>query len=162
MDEKYRILIVDDNKSVHDDFKKIVCQPGQADKGISDLEEILFDKEAAVSPGDVSFSIDDAFQGEEAVAMVDRSQSEGKPYIVVFIDMRMPPGIDGIETIGRIWGKYPALDMVICTAYSDYSREEIVKKLGTEEHLQFLFKPFSSSEVKDITSSIVKRKSTFQ
>jgi len=70
---------------------------------------------------DVEFEIDSAFQGQEGLAKVQHALNEGRPYAMAFVDVRMPPGWDGIETISRIWKMYPELQVVICTAYSDYS-----------------------------------------
>ena len=66
------------------------------------------------------------------LAMVEQAREEGRPYAMAFIDVRMPPGWDGIETICRIWETYPELQVVICTAYSDYSWEEMIRKVGKD------------------------------
>ena len=59
---------------------------------------------------------------------------------MAFVDVRMPPGWDGVETTAKIWQKYPDLQVVICTAYSDYSWEEMLKKLGYSDRLVILKK----------------------
>ena len=66
------------------------------------------------------FEIDLALQGKEGLQRVQQALAEGRPYAMAFIDVRMPPGWDGIETTGRIWRVDPDLQVVICTACSDY------------------------------------------
>ena len=66
---------------------------------------------------------------------------------MAFIDVRMPPGWDGIETTGRIWEVDPEIQVVICTAFSDYSPDEMLAKLGRSDRLLILKKPFDNVEV---------------
>jgi DNA-binding LytR/AlgR family response regulator len=84
--------------------------------------------------------LDSAFQGEQGLALIRRSLERQRPYALAFVDVRMPPGWDGIETIARIWEDYPDLQVVVCTAYSDYSWEEMVEKLGQTDRLVILKK----------------------
>jgi len=105
----------------------------------------------------VAYDIDSAYQGLDAVEMVRKAFDEARPYAMVFMDVRMPPGIDGIETISRIWRDFPSVEMVICTAYSDYSHEQIVIKLGRTDRLLFLTKPFDSIAVKQMALSLSRK-----
>lgn len=122
-----RILIVDDNPSIHRDFKKVLSNPRAEEKRkLALIEKGLFpDDNEPLEEEDQdhhpNYEVDTALQGEEAFCKVIKAQEEGRPYALVFMDVRMPPGWDGIETIGHIWEKYPEVEMVICTAYSDYS-----------------------------------------
>src|SRR5262249_1824589 len=148
MEENRRILIVDDNQAIHEDFKKVLVHENQdSNSKLRNLEDQLFGEPKSLSSsGHVAeqptFALDSAFQGQEALQMVEKANAEGKPYAVVFMDVRMPPGWDGIETIRRIWDKFPYTEMVICTAYSDYSPDDIADKLGMTDRLLFLRKPF--------------------
>jgi two-component system, sensor histidine kinase and response regulator len=154
-----RILIVDDNGEIHEDFKKILF-PGQPDKDLEmkDLEKALFSAEAGpAKDAAVSYDIDDAFQGEQALIMADRAQEEGRPYAMAFVDVRMPPGIDGIVTTERLWKKHPLLEIVICTAYSDYSWDQMLRKLGLTDHLLFIKKPFDGVTVKQIALALTTK-----
>nr|MBA2586367.1 response regulator [Chthoniobacterales bacterium] len=140
--ENHRILIIDDNPSIHDDFRKIL---GPADvklaKELDDDEAALFGERADASRP-WSFQIDSAFQGQEGLQKVRTAVANGTPYAVAFVDVRMPPGWDGIETISRIWKEFPDLQIVICTAYSDYSWDEIAKSIGNSDQMLVLKKPF--------------------
>jgi CheY-like chemotaxis protein len=150
------ILVIDDNRSIHEDFRKILSiQPTGASQ-LDDFEATFFggtiqDEE---SPG---FEIDSAFQGQDGLDLVRQSLQENRPYPVAFVDMRMPPGWDGIETIARIWKEYPDLQVVICTAYSDYSWDEMVKRLGNTDQLVLLRKPFDNAEVLELAKKLTEK-----
>jgi two-component system NtrC family sensor kinase len=141
-----RILVVDDNPAIHDDFRKVFRAVREPQADLVHAEAALFGD--AVAPAIASeFEIDSAYQGHEALARIEQSLAEGRPYALAFVDVRMPPGWDGIETIQRIWSVYPELQVVICTAYSDYSWEEMIRKLGSSDNLVILKKPFDNVEV---------------
>lgn len=151
-----RILIIDDNEAIHDDFKKVL-------KGVSSNSVSIAEEELAIF-GDSSepeknenFEVDSAFQGQEGLEKIRQSLQDGRPYAMAFVDIRMPPGWDGIETIQRIWKEYPELQVVICTAYSDYSWQDVVKKLGRTEKLLILKKPFDNIEVYQLASALTEK-----
>lgn len=155
-----RILICDDNAAIHEDFRKVLCPSDKADSAaISALEADLFG--SAAPPPETqtgeTYQIDSAFQGQEALTKVQLAHDDGSPYALVFMDVRMPPGWDGIETIARIWEKHPATEMVICTAYSDYAWEDIIAKLGSTDRLLFVAKPFDAIVVKQMAHSLIKK-----
>lgn len=158
MKRNNRILIVDDNISIHRDFKKVLSNPrAEEKKKLAAIEKGLFQDSPQEETGPLlefqDYEVDSAFQGEEALQMVIRAHEEDRPYALVFMDVRMPPGWDGIETIARIWARYPDIEMVICTAYSDYSWEKILAQLGTTDRLLFLRKPFDTTAVKQMALS---------
>ncbi len=93
-------------------------------------------------PREARFEVDSAFQGKEGLQKVQAALAEGDPYALAFVDMRMPPGWDGIETIGHLWEADPQLQVVICTAYSDYSWNDMHRHLGNSDSLLILKKPF--------------------
>ena len=153
-----RILVVDDNEEIHKDFKKVLGRVGN-DDDIRELESVLFEEAPARQDiyQNVFYDIDSAFQGEEALDMVVQAEAQGRPYAVAFVDIRMPPGWDGIETISKIWEKSPYTEVVICSAYSDYSWDEIIKHLGSTDSLVFLKKPFSTDVVHQLVSVLTKK-----
>jgi signal transduction histidine kinase/PleD family two-component response regulator len=156
--DKKRILIVDDNVDIHEDFKKILNPVVRVkNPEMLDLENELFGNISKKDSTSTGYLIDDAYQGEEALVMVDRAQNDGNPYSLVFMDVRMPPGIDGIETTYRLWQKYPYLEIVVCTAYSDYSWEQMLEKLGRNDHLLFIKKPFDGVSVKQIALALTTK-----
>jgi PAS domain S-box-containing protein len=153
----HRILIIDDNPSIHEDFRKIL---GPADAKLAEeldaTEASLFGDQAGASSAQ-KFRIDSAFQGQEGLDKVRAACAEGAPYAVAFVDVRMPPGWDGIETISRIWKEFPDLQIVICTAYSDYSWDEIAKSVGNTDKMLVLKKPFDNVEVLQMAHALSKK-----
>src|SRR5476651_487944 len=114
-----RILIVDDNRAIHEDFRKILLSPA-SNQPLQDLEDDLFGETRTARHTPIDFRLDSAYQGSEALTLVQQAINEGQRYSLAFIDMRMPPGWDGLETIERLWAVDPTIQMVICSAYSDH------------------------------------------
>jgi diguanylate cyclase (GGDEF)-like protein len=146
-----RILIVDDSPAIHEDFRKILAPPKEPD--LSQAEHLLFGS-ASSPPHPPPFTLDSAFQGREALAKVESSLALGLPYALAFIDMRMPPGWDGLETIERLWKADPDLQIALCTAYSDYSWEAMAQRLAFGDQLLILKKPFDSLEIRQMASAL--------
>lgn len=156
--KKSRILIVDDTPSIHEDFKKILMSWDNSGDDLSNMADSLFgkSKEKHVFHG-ISYELESAYQGEEALKMIEKAEQEGDGYSLVFMDVRMPPGQDGIKTIEKIWQQYPNMEVVICTAYSDYSWMDIVEILGPSDHLLVLKKPFDADEAQQMALAMTKR-----
>ncbi len=154
-----RLLIVDDNRSIHEDFRKILkIQSEAASEDFDKASSILFGEEpAADASSETEFRLDSAYQGKEGLAMVEKAVAEGRPYAMAFMDVRMPPGWDGVETTERIWKIDPDLQVVICTAYSDCSWEEMLQRLGRSDRLVILKKPFDSIEVVQLANSLTRK-----
>ena len=152
-----RILVVDDNNSIHADFREILC-PGSSAKttAANELEAAIFGDQPQ-STGARTFEMDSAYQGEEALEMVKCSLAENRPYAMAFVDVRMPPGWDGIETVARIWEVYPSIQIVICTAYSDYSWADMRAKVGQPDSLVILKKPFDNIEVQQLAHALTRK-----
>jgi two-component system, sensor histidine kinase and response regulator len=155
-DEVIRVLVIDDQESIHEDFRKIVApQPDERD--INAAAAALFGELVLTSEPMELFEIDSAHQGEEGLALVERSLRENRPYPLAFVDVRMPPGLDGVETVQRIWKVDPEILVVLCTAYSDHTWEDIVAQLGRTDHLLILKKPFDNIEVRQLILALTKR-----
>jgi signal transduction histidine kinase len=141
-----RILLIDDNRAIHADFRKILLPNGSTPDRLRASEAALFGGTETRSQLPL-FEIDSAYQGQEGFQLIEKSLAENRPYSMAFVDVRMPPGWDGIKTTAAIWEKYSDLQVVICTAYSDYSWEQILQKLGYSDRLVILKKPFDPIEV---------------
>jgi diguanylate cyclase (GGDEF)-like protein/PAS domain S-box-containing protein len=150
-----RILIIDDNRGIHDDFRKILC-PADIASGLDDMEKDLFGAAPAASKRE-KYDLHSAYQGQEGLELVKRSLETGDRYALAFVDMRMPPGWDGVETIEKIWEVDPEIQIVICTAYSDYSWEEINGKFGAADRLLILKKPYDTAEVCQLACSLTQK-----
>src|SRR5215472_11595788 len=112
-----RILVVDDNPSIHADFRKILEAQHAGANSLAHATADLFGGTVALKQR-AEFKLSTAFQGEEGLAAVQKALAERKPFAMAFMDVRMPPGWDGIETTNRIWEVDPDIQIVICTAYS--------------------------------------------
>lgn len=151
----HRILVIDDNRAIHDDFRKILCpESNTIDQASAEFFGGTTLAPAAVQP---IFEIDSAYQGEEGVATARSAIEQGRPHAMAFIDVRMPPGIDGVETAERLWKLCPELQVVMCTAYSDYSWEEMVSRLGNRDRLLVLKKPFSAIEALQLACALCEK-----
>ncbi|MCC9601699.1 PAS domain-containing protein [Stieleria sp. JC731] len=151
-----RILVIDDNQAIHGDFDKILLRNNQSSP-LDDLDAELFGRKDKPQPS-VAFDLAHATQGKDGLEILERSMQEGKPFGVAFVDMRMPPGWDGVETIQRLWAADPNLQVVICTAYSDHSWQRIVEKLGYNDRLLVLKKPFDEIEVVQLATSLCEKR----
>ncbi|MEN9892743.1 MAG: hypothetical protein RLY78_3038 [Pseudomonadota bacterium] len=103
------------------------------------------------------FAVDSAYQGQEALAQVEAARREGRPYAMAFVDMRMPPGWDGVQTIEQLWRADPALQVVICTAYTDYAWEDVLARLEPADRLLVLKKPFDAIEVAQLAHTLTAK-----
>ena len=152
-----RVLIIDDNPSIHEDFRKVLgSSPNAKLDELADDEAALFGCEPLKSAG-VQFELTSAFQGKEGLETVRAAALAGEPFAMAFVDVRMPPGWDGIETISRIWKEFPELQVVVCTAYSDYSWDDMSRTLGESDSVLILKKPFDSVEVLQMAHALSKK-----
>ncbi len=150
----FRILVVDDNAAIHEDFRKILVKAKHRSGDLQSMEAFLFGaaNRSTISADD--FEMDCAFQGKDALELVRRAVAEGRPYSLALIDGRMPPGWDGVETIGRLWEEDPDVQIVLCTAYADYSWDEIQRALGKSDSLLILKKPFDNVEILQLAHAL--------
>jgi CheY-like chemotaxis protein len=148
---KRRILVIDDSEAIHTDFRRILSPEQRKRQDDLDLmEEALFG--TAPSRGESfdepMFEVDSALQGQEGVAKIRQALETGKPYSLVFLDYRMPPGWNGAETLRRLRQVAPGQRVVLCSAYSDYSWESMLEEFGQSQLLKELRKPFNGQEVR--------------
>jgi PAS domain S-box-containing protein len=151
-----RILLIDDMPSIHEDFRKILASR-PATSALDGFETALFGLAEAPSPGGGGYALDSAYQGREGVAMAEAALQAGRPYAMAFVDMRMPPGWDGVETIERLWRIDPQVQVVICTAYSDHAWEDVLTRLDVQDRLLILKKPFDMIEVSQLARMLTAK-----
>jgi diguanylate cyclase (GGDEF)-like protein len=154
---KRRILIIDDQEAIHDDYRKIICPDRSHHAALSEVESQLFGDVDREFDRDDLYEVDSAFQGRDAVTLVEKALSEGRPYAMAFVDIRMPPGWDGIHTVRQIWTIDPEILIVLCSAYSDYAWEDIVCELGRTDRFLILRKPFDNIEVRQCAAALTER-----
>jgi PAS domain S-box-containing protein len=155
-DKNRRVLVIDDNLAIHDDFRKILAPGGAAKPTWDAAEESLFGP-SAQGVQKTRFEVDSAYQGQEGVQLVAAALAAGRPYAMAFVDVRMPPGWDGVETSRQIWALDPDLQVVLCTAYSDYSWGEMFEKLGQRDGLLILKKPFDAVEALQLAHALTEK-----
>ena len=154
---KWRVLTIDDNPSIHEDYRKVLLSDRNREK-LAETEALLFGEPAPLCNSDrFQYEIDSASQGQDGLELVRKATESGQPYSAALIDMRMPPGWDGVETAKRIWEVVPDLPIVLCTAYSDYSWEEVADHLPRTDQLLILKKPFEPFELRQIVAAQVTR-----
>lgn len=157
----FRILVIDDMPSIHDDFRKVL---GSADTAsakstvdLNDLESQLFGAGAPLAAAIASgarYELDFALQGEAGRDKLRQALAEGRPYAMAFVDMRMPPGWDGVQTIRELWKLEPNLQVAICTAYSDHTPDQVAHELKLDGRMLILRKPFDKAEVRQLTAAL--------
>ncbi len=160
-----RILIIDDD---HDIWKayQLVLQPNSRDEAssISQLNALLLAEHPSETPlpseETPDFELSYASQGQEGYEMVKQAIRDQQPFAIAFVDIRMPPGWDGMETAARIRKFDLDIELVIVTAYSDRSREEIAKAVGTLHKLLFFRKPFDPEELMQVAVSLCDKWNT--
>ncbi len=155
-DQLHRILVVDDNPAIHEDFRKTLAGKKPADRSLLDMESELFGAQGS-EPGADTFQVDSVLQGRDGVDRAVRARADGRPYALAFVDGRMPPGMDGIQTIKELWRVCPDIQAVLCTAYADYSWQDIQKTLGTSDNLVILKKPFDTVEVLQLAHALTRK-----
>jgi diguanylate cyclase (GGDEF)-like protein len=157
--EARRILVIDDNDAIHNDFRKTLISGDQPSAKLSSAKAAVFgDSGTATTISSLpKFEVESAMQGQEGLKILEEALQADNPFTVAFVDMRMPPGWDGVQTIQRLWQADPNVQVVICTAYSDYSWQEISKKLGLTDRLLILKKPFDPVEITQIATSLSEK-----
>ncbi len=151
----HRVLVIDDNPAIHQDFYKILGSP-QNHAGLSEAERILFG-DATAPVERPAFQIEFALQGQQGAQRVADALANGRPFAMAFVDMRMPPGWDGLETIEHLWAADPDVQVVICSAHSDYDWGDFVARLGHSDKLLVLKKPFEPIEVMQCASALTRK-----
>lgn len=149
-----KILLVDDNKAIHEDFKKIFQKKSRDE--LEEAESKLFNRQITEN-SETKYTIDSAYQGEAGLEAVQKAIASNEPYALAFIDVRMPPGWDGIETIKKIWEVDANIQIVICTAFADYTWQEISHELYDSDNFLILKKPFDINEIRQLVAALTKK-----
>ena len=160
-----RVLIADDEAEVRDAYRQILHETDMSSETalFHNLRERLFSKNAPaqvakiLSPSDTTFAPVFCEGAEAAVAAVREALAAEAPFAVAFLDMRMPPGPDGVWAAARIRELDPAIEIVMCTAYSDIDPRDIGGLVPPEEKLSYLQKPFHPHEIRQMTISLASK-----
>ncbi len=143
-----RVLVVDDEEMVRDNIEEILVPRIKSNDVVNNAANILFDEEESPIEHRVNnipkFTVDKASSGTEGLEMIRKSIEIGRPYAVIFLDMRMP-GWDGLETATKIREIENKAEIIFVTAYSDTTIEDIVAKAG--QNVGYHCKPYASEEI---------------
>ncbi len=150
-----RILVVDDSPIVHREFETVLLE-GLDSAVLPGNDQRPRDHSGRPGPLRPACELDHAFSGLEGIEKVRQALAQARPYQLGFVDIRMP-GIDGIETVVRIWELDPAMQIVICSAYADYSGADLSRRLGGTDKLLVLKKPFDGIEVLQMASTLSRK-----
>ena len=149
-----RVLIVDDEKEIHEDFEDMLSRTGGA---ASDQLAAAFVAEENAVDLNLDFELRHASSGEEAFELIASGKRHQQPIAVAYVDIRMPPGIDGVETVRRIRSIDREVEIVIMTAYADKPLPEIVHDMELLHKLLYIRKPFAREEVQQITLALTEK-----
>jgi diguanylate cyclase (GGDEF)-like protein len=153
-----RVLVIDDCLDIHEDFKSILASKSTTSSVLDSFEKNLLGSAQTAAPSQAAgFELVHAYQGEEGVRMLAEANASGLPFVAVFVDMRMPPGWDGLKTIREIRRQDKETSLVVCTAYSDHALQDIASDVGDLDKLLVLKKPFDTVEVLSIAQSLRER-----
>jgi diguanylate cyclase (GGDEF)-like protein len=158
-----RVLVVDDEAGVRDAYRQILLESEVSREmaGFHALRSRLFSKQGGTSsrPRTHSVGFEAVFcdQADAAVTAVKEALAQERPFSVVFLDMRMPPGADGVWAATRIRELDPAVEIVVCTAYSDTDPCEMGGIVPPEDKLSYLQKPFHPHEVRQMTIALASK-----
>ncbi len=152
-----RVLVIDDQASIHQDFISILMPENVRSDSLDAASFAFLGNTSEPVQDELVFDVESAHQGQEGFQIVQRAVVEKNPFAMAFVDMRMPPGWDGIETIQRLWEVDSRLEIFICTAFSEYSWEETTEKLGRNNQLLFLKKPFDNVEISQLAYALTQK-----
>lgn len=151
-----RVIVIDDDREIWEAYRAILA-PQQIEGGSSAqkrMDELVVKAGLTEVSEQRNFDVSFASQGREGLQLVEKSLQENAPFAIAFIDIRMPPGWDGMETAVKIRAADPDIEIVIVTAYADRSRDEIAKAVTPPHKLLYLRKPFDLDELKQIALSL--------
>jgi len=153
-----RILVIDDNPAIHDDIRKVLVPRPLTSGGLEDATAMLFgEPQEEKGPTFPDFDLTSAMQGREGVAKAETAVNTGQPFALAIVDVRMPPGQDGVQTTRELFAIDPHLQVVLCTAYSDYRTDDLLETFGYCERLQLLKKPFDVTELTLLAISLTEK-----
>ncbi len=151
-----RILVIDDNPDIHADFQKILAPSVAHNNELDALEQQMLGESSGSTDTDC-FELSHAHQGQDGVELLRKANQADRPFVAVFVDMRMPPGWDGLKTIEHIRRIDNDTTIVICTAFSDHSWEVIARRVQALDKLLILKKPFDPVELQAFSRALRER-----
>jgi len=152
-----RILVVDDDHDLHGDYQRCLAPAELESDDLRAARAALFGAAHDTTILGTTFRLGHAYAGADAVELVRASLGDGDRYSVAFVDMRMPPGWSGVDTIREIWRLDAAVQVVLCTAFSDFTWDKVIEGVGRSDGLHLLRKPFAAEQVRRFAEVLSKK-----
>ena len=156
-DECIRVLIADDDEHILDAYREAFTEPDSTRKmrALDVLAAELFEHKET-DEQEAKFEIVACSQGDDAISLAKQAAKDGDPFDVVILDVRMPPGIDGVEAGSQIRKLDPDVEIVFVTGYSDVPLEELQRRVPPPMKLHYFSKPLSFTQLAQDVVSMVK------
>jgi CheY-like chemotaxis protein len=152
-----KVLVADDDENVLECYREAFGEEDQTNqmKALDLLTAELFDthKDLEFQP---KFNIVACNQGDDAIKFAEAARADGEPFDVVILDVRMPPGIDGVEAGSRIRKLDPDVEIVFVTGFSDVPFEELQRRVPPPMHLHYFNKPLSFTQLAEDVVTMVR------
>jgi len=152
-----RILLVDDEPKILEELEKVLAPDNQGNAELNELENRLFNKSGTNRRKVTSYSVCCCHQGDEAIEQIRGSVEKDEPFAVAFIDIRMPPGPDGVTTAEQIRKLDPNVQIVMMTGFSDFDISEISHRIPPEDKLLYMQKPIHSQEIRQFALALTAK-----
>ncbi len=156
-EECIRVLIADDDENILECYRDAFEDSEQTDhiQTVDALAAELFDAETDIEDAP-KFEVVACNQGDEAISLATQASNEGHPFDVIILDVRMPPGIDGVEAGCQIRKLDSDVQIIFVTGYSYVPRQELERRVPPPMNLHYFNKPLSFLQLAKDIASIVK------
>jgi CheY-like chemotaxis protein len=152
-----RVLIADDDEHILQCYRTAFGDNHSNDciETLSSLEAELFDARPGSEPTP-KFDLVACNQGHDAISLATEAAREGKRFDVVILDVRMPPGIDGVEAGCRIRQLDPDVQIVFVTGFADLTMCELARRVPPPVKLHYFNKPISFMRLAESVVDMVR------
>jgi len=152
-----RILMVDDEPRILEELEKVLTPSQSGNAELSELQNRLFSTPETKRKSVIVYDVCCCHQGDEAIRKVQEAVEQDEPFAVAFIDIRMPPGPDGVATAEEIRKLDPNIQIVMMTGYSDFDISEIAHRVPPEDKLLYMQKPIHSQEIRQFALALTAK-----
>jgi signal transduction histidine kinase len=152
-----RILIADDTPALHEAYRNIFAVETDAFADLPGMAKFAPAHMVPNAPPAPSYELTYVSQGEEALATVTKARLAGEPFALAILDVRMPPGIDGVQTARQMRAQHPDIQIVLCTAFADYTWSDLLQAFPESHGVLLLKKPFDAIEIHQIAAALCRK-----
>lgn len=151
-----KVLIADDDEYVLKCYREAFTEPESTRelRALDALSAELFDSRSAPQQ-EIRFEVTACSQGADAISLAQQAANDGQPFDVVILDVRMPPGIDGVEAGSQIRRIDADVDIVFVSGYSDLPLAELRRRVPPPLRLHYFRKPLSFTRLAQDVAAMV-------